>query len=84
MIMLWVGGIDDMKGRINKHGRLRIGRAGKLKDVFCPHQPEARGEMKSCGDWCPLFGEPVSQDDGKTWIELCECSWFFTDFEDQR
>jgi hypothetical protein len=38
-----------MKIKISDKGALSVD--GKQK--FCPYQAEA-----SCGDWCPMFGEP--------------------------
>jgi hypothetical protein len=38
-----------MKIKISDKGALSVD--GKQK--FCPYQDEA-----SCGDWCPMFGEP--------------------------
>ena len=41
-----------MKGKIDKGGSLLKG----LKYQYCPFDREER----SCGDWCPHFGEPMS------------------------
>jgi len=43
-----------MKGKIDVHGALQIYRSYRWKDQTCPF-----GSIGSCGDWCPLFGEPV-------------------------
>ena len=43
-----------MKIEISDKGFLRIERAGKMKTQSCPYHPDT-----FCGDWCPLFGEPV-------------------------
>lgn len=52
-----------MKAKIKKIGRLDINRSGIWKAQVCPHDPEHGG----CGDWCPLFGEPIGG-----YIELCK------------
>ena len=41
-----------MKGRIDKNGTFQIHRAGQWIAQVCPHSGD------SCGDTCPLFGEP--------------------------
>ena len=38
---------------INSSGYLMIKRAGIYQEQRCPYSTD-----KSCGDWCPLFGEP--------------------------
>ncbi|NCC14691.1 MAG: hypothetical protein EOM32_15110 [Spirochaetia bacterium] len=47
-----------MKGKIDSKGKLLIERADGMKMQDCPFSPES-----SCGDWCPLFGEPVFDED---------------------
>ena len=44
-----------MKLKIDKEGNLSIERAGKMKEAWCHDHGIIR-----CGDWCPLFGEPVA------------------------
>ena len=44
--------------KINKEGHLEIKRAGKFKLQSCPRKPE----LHFCGDWCPLFHEPILYD----------------------
>jgi len=41
-----------MKGKIDNDGSLFILRGKFEKDMECPNS------FPSCGDWCPLFGEP--------------------------
>lgn len=48
-----------MKGRIAKDGTLYLERAGKEKAQICPHHQGDEWGAGRCGDWCPLFGEPV-------------------------
>ena len=43
-----------MKIKIDEKGCLWIERAGKFKLQGCPRNNEGM----TCGDWCPLFGEP--------------------------
>ena len=45
-----------MKGRIDRHGSLLLQRGTKFKPLSCPFQENET----LCGDWCPLFGEPVN------------------------
>jgi len=70
-----------MRIQINENGRLLLERAGWLKTQYCPKQAEAI----SCGDWCPLFGEPELKGN-IICISLCEkeicCKE--KDFEDLR
>lgn len=55
-----------MEGMIDRDGSLRIRRGGRMKIQECPftsrdfkindtliHNP--------CGDWCPLFNEPIDE-----------------------
>jgi len=76
--------------KIDMYGNLLIERKGKLKKQFCPKtllttsdeyaDEYAEAEKRPCGDWCPLFGEPIqhnSQNVGhspppeKTWLTVC-------------
>ena len=79
-----------MKGKIDEDGNLYIERAGKMKQQFCPF------DVKPCGDWCPLFGEPM--DNTMSWttvdghigghktteLELCRKKLYFDEFTDER
>ena len=53
-----------MKGKIDKYGTLYIERAGEMKDQLCPYASEC-GSPIACSDTCPLFGEPVFDEDRK-------------------
>ena len=70
-----------MKIKISDKGALSVN--GKQK--FCPFQAEA-----SCGDWCPLFGEPVErptyEESKEISLVLCqtELTCKIEDFEDLR
>lgn len=74
-----------MKGKIDKKGLLYLQRGSEEKAQMCPWTTEL--EMP-CGDWCPLFGEPVVAE-GTVVIRL-HCAktayfcWDFKEFEDQR
>lgn len=46
-----------MEGKIDSKGWLQIQRPSGVKGQFCP----VYGDSLHCGDWCPLFGEPISQ-----------------------
>lgn len=78
-----------MKGKITNEGRLYILRGDRYKAQYCPHYLD-----NSCGDWCPLFGEPVryqtqgvTQDNKeifRTSLHLCRIQLVFDEFEDER
>lgn len=74
-----------MKIEIDGNGHLWIERKGKMKQQKCPYFSEYE---KSCGDWCPMFGEPYFAkaylDKGKdvqlekgdaVTLNLCEHYW---------
>jgi len=42
-----------LRAKINKDGCLELMRGGKFKEQLCPNYYG----VKSCGDWCPLFGD---------------------------
>ena len=75
-----------MIGKINKDGWLEIERAGKMKQQFCPLQPEQNAfRTNRCGDWCPHFGEPVFSIMCKDWeLSTCKHSLYFKEFTDER
>jgi len=60
-----------MKGRIDEEGFLEIQRGERIESQMCPFNTDiivtayalgSPDDLKpggaSCGDWCPLFGEP--------------------------
>jgi len=47
-----------MRIKINSDGFLLIERAGMFKTQDCPYCPT----VASCGDWCPMFGDPEKED----------------------
>jgi hypothetical protein len=49
--------------RINKRGFLSIQRAGEWREQCCPFAANEGREPAHCGDWCPLFAEPIGQAD---------------------
>ena len=80
-----------MNGKIDKSGQLNIERAGKMNKQYCPFDAGAalsEGSPCSCGDWCPLFGEPATTETKwistndlgvdvnnirlDTWLEICQ------------
>lgn len=86
-----------VKGKINKNGVLEIERAGKFKPQDCRKSIFTTGnggDCFSCGDECSLFGEPETetawnemksdQKTGRIFVELCEKTWYFDEFEDER
>lgn len=69
-----------MIGHINPKGELFIERGNDAKRQHCP-----KNFLLACGDWCPLFGEPIELTDGRTIIEICDCkSLCFNIFDDCR
>ena len=69
-----------MEGKINEFGNLSVERGGKLKGQVCPTQPE-----NSCGDWCPLFGEPKASPGAVEWeLQICQVNLYFEEFTDER
>jgi hypothetical protein len=76
-----------MKGRIDNAGYLVINRAGKERMQGCPFNSGAY-----CGDWCPLFSEPVLEGESKYldsmpgyWvIRLCRKAVILEEFDDER
>ena len=73
-----------MKGIIDNKGHLRIERAGTMRLQFCPVAMSALS-TESCGDWCPLFGEPYYSKDFGPELEICKKRTLdFTELEDQR
>ena len=68
-----------MNGKLNSTGVLQIGRAGTLRSMFCPFTSE------KCGDWCPLFGEPLPiEGTYGAIIELCHTTLQLEEFTDER
>lgn len=60
-----------MTGQLDRNGLLIVEREGVMIEMCCPfgNTPNVQGEngvfwthpaMKRCGDWCPLFGEPLN------------------------
>lgn len=87
-----------MNGKINKDGNLEIKRGKEYKKQFCFYEDmqfyhyglrQTVEKTKSCGDWCPQFGEPFStkkQDsEFKTGLLLCQGRYlYFRKFDDKR
>lgn len=79
-----------MKGKIDNNGWLWIERGSKEKLQECPFMQRAFEvndiAIAPCGDWCPLFGEPKLEIDGKSAIiEICDGKTLFLDqFADER
>jgi hypothetical protein len=74
-----------MTGKIDIQGQLEIERYGKMVPAFCPFANPAI----YCGDWCPLFREPL-QTSGSgipqtTTLQLCHGeNLVFDSFADDR
>ena len=66
-----------MLGKITDTGYLEIYRGRAFKGQGCPKTQDA----KDCGDWCPLFGEPVKvTGPGTTASKLRICDSTILDF----
>ena len=53
---------------INKSGNLVISRKAFVRlDANCPFH----ADMRPCGDWCALFGEPTATSNMTTTLQLC-------------
>ena len=96
-----------MKGKI-KNGFLYIERKNsEFKRQYCPFDNTSGAALDDgifldksiCGDWCPLFGEPETEDplhptlyrgievlEGEriTSLQICKRQLFFDDFEEER
>jgi len=62
-----------MKFKINKNGYLEIFRKNSYKIQGCPY-----GVNRDCGDWCPLFCEPVSlsgEHNNPTFLKICNAEF---------
>lgn len=72
-----------MRGKITKCGDFYIERAGKMVVQMCPFiLDEYRGHT-SCGDWCPLFGEPSKESEqGKVTLTAEELKLLATRIKD--
>ena len=76
----------ELVGKINVNGRLFIERKGAMKPQECNYRE------RTCGDFCPHFGEPRStdnskdpEDDAKTELFICGGSvLIFDKLDDQR
>jgi hypothetical protein len=74
-----------MKGKIDKNGWLTIERSGTERPQLCPvaaYNPDI--DFSRCGDWCPLFGEPIYLDMNITALEICRTRLVFDEFTDER
>lgn len=82
-----------MKGKIDKYGDLSIyrGQSRGFIGCKCPLSFETAEYIHStCGDWCPLFGEPVQYKIDKPspikWVlDLChDKTLYFEELIDER
>ena len=71
---------------IDNVGMLAIERGGEMKSQWCPFHNEGEEPTLECGDWCPLFGEPVLPFSGEATVELdiCKKTLPFDEFTDER
>jgi hypothetical protein len=86
-----------MKAIIDKDGYLEILRGNTIKPQKCPftastgidtnpHSGLYTSEIEriDCGDWCPLFGEPLDCADCGVRLTLCHKTLIIMEFEDER
>lgn len=99
-----------MKGKIivlDSEGVLMIERGNQMRVQSCPFQSMRRDYKvpnyndivrepvaRPCGDWCPLFGEPIKTEssdihgnyriDGGAHLSLCQTHYYFDQFTDER
>lgn len=89
-----------MTGILDKDGLLKIEREGVMIEMCCPfgNTPNVQGEhgvfwthqaTKRCGDWCPLFSEPLNTSGSdipeKVTLQLCNGKTLtFDTFADDR
>ncbi len=59
--------------KIDKHGGLWIKRGDKYVEARCPFAPDGWTDIKGCGDWCALMGEPDSMGNS---LRLCQAMLF--------
>lgn len=72
-----------MKGIIDKNGWLFIQRPHKMKPIYCPYDARVNDEGARCGDWCPMFDDPVRLITG--WeVGLCQTILLFDELTDER
>lgn len=72
-----------MKGKITKRGDFYIERPGKMVVQICPFALDEYRGHTTCGDWCPLFGEP-ERHPKYTYLILCHRMIEFAEFTDER
>ena len=72
-----------MKGLLNETGDLSVNKIIQ----YCPFNTRVR----SCGQWCPLFGEPIEvpliheKDSFRTLLQICQSRTLsFTELIDMR
>ncbi|MCP4756363.1 MAG: hypothetical protein GY866_36330 [Proteobacteria bacterium] len=77
-----------MRGRINKDGIIHIQRGGEMRLQYCPFfsVSSAGIEPTVCGDWCPLFGDPVetNPEEPYTILDICRKQLVFEELIDER
>lgn len=70
-------------GKIDAGGVLYIDRAGRLMEQLCPYSNF--GAQHNCSHFCPMFGEPIRRQDGRTILSLCgKFAIVFDRFLDER
>lgn len=60
----------EMKIRIIKQGHLIFKRKNTWTPQICPYGSNVEDEIP-CGDWCPMFGEPVFNN-SMVCLQLCQ------------
>jgi hypothetical protein len=77
-----------MQGKINKIGHLELRRKDVWRKTCCPYTVSMNADASKgmyCGDWCPHFGEPNTEGELLTLLEICQgTAFYFLRFKDER
>jgi hypothetical protein len=73
-----------MNIKLGSGGEFYIERAGEYKPQFCPFVPENSASRSYCGDWCPLFGEPLKKGMDTFVLPLCHRELMIDSVIDER
>ena len=75
-----------MKAKIDSEGNLWINRKTQMKQQICPYLSGEDFGLQ-CGDWCPLFDEPIITDESmgkRAILRLCSAELILQELEDLR
>lgn len=73
-----------MKIKITEDGCLELERKGYMRLQHCPFYLNSV-QVKCCGDWCPLFGEPVEENNSeRSYLTICNNKTLCGEITDER